>query len=1064
MFVGGQQKSWITGPREVQVNFLRTSTKINLARKPGMLRERSVDQPSGNSTTQGLNQNSTTGLPYQSPGNDQSSPVDHCSDWTGQYGTPLQKDSVAAVYNVETVLPSPAPSDEHRFDNIQPHDAKINGHVSNVHAGVVQASSSMQSMGTEPTNDLEENDFDRMLRDTPSAIAPPASDFRIEQARQPPVQLIETTVARSRLHQGPSETKRKRNDTGIGASNLGTRPSHTRPSVESAKRRAPIDLDMGKVQRLLTDRQQQRAMISTPGDAELARLNLLHRACAQHDYVYLLLHQIYCLDANLPSVTVQFGELQLQPVHINGLVMLVPLLLPNIRCLANESIQWFAHFPSPIRSMLADYQSYRTALQGVKALLAAFSLGWPSYRDRCSKRSYPPLVGELIEFLRMESPVLQSVVFRAILKDMWMGNTNDPCFQEGEGLFQQNQHLLQQYRSPTDRKRDDQHLIIKYQQLHAAHAGHRRNSGADASPSTVVNSPAMTGPPTQDTNPFQQPSRMTHGPLARPQYNPHTGPLLNQRRASPSPNISTQFAQHSTSLTSGRTPTLPSQTSLPSQHSPSASLGNARGYITSPLVLASSTRPQASRIHRPTSNGPSPVASPILFTSPQTFAVHSLAQASWASPSPAPINTLPQYHSAPPMQANRQAPPNPWPLNRTSPGPHLGSSPQIVYPQPLVPPAGQRISTTAHPNPIVAALHQSQARSPILTVVDDSDQPTVNTKYFRYVEGASILDSRLKIGKRQHAEFHFRIGEDDAALLSGTREGQKGAPLIRNVRLGARFGRVRCIDATKMTDIQQDNQRLWVTANQVWPEHVTVIFNCKHLDVRKKLHYGKDLPIDVTAAINLGNNRFSVSILSPQTEDPTEYAFGLETIQLIDAAGAKALTGVLPYDEARQRVLRRIQNEDPDVEVVNSHVVINMSDPYTSRIWDVPMRGRYCLHDQCFDLDTFLETRTSKRPGQPCDPDQFKCPICGGDARPQSLVKDGFFEVLRLELAQRDRLDAKAIVMQQDGTWEVQEEEKTGETGDGSGRRSGPRAAPMAIATMKGGNSTAGQIQVIELD
>ncbi|KAI4279432.1 MAG: hypothetical protein LQ337_000243 [Flavoplaca oasis] len=365
---------------------------------------------------------------------------------------------------------------------------------------------------------------------------------------------------------------------------------------------------------------------------------------------------------------------------------------------------------------------------------------------------------------------------------------------------------------------------------------------------------------------------------------------------------------------------------------------------------------------------------------------------------------------------------------------------------------------------MVAALHQSQTRSPILTIIDDYGRLVMSTKYFRYVEGVAVLHSRLKIGRRQHTEFNFYIGEDDAALLSGTREDQKGAPSIRHVKLGSRFGRVRCIDATKVTDLQADNQRAWVTATQIWPEHVTVIFNGKHLEVRKKVHYGKDLPIDVTAAIKFGDNQFSVSILTPQTEDQIEYAVGLETIQLVDAAGAKALTGVLSYDEARQRVLRRLQNDDPDIEVVNSSVVINMSDPYTFRIWNVPMRGRYCLHDQCFDLDTFLETRTSKRSGQPCDPDQFKCPVCGGDARPQSLVKDEFFEVLRAELVQRDRLDAKAIVMQQDGTWEVQEEEKTGEAGDGSGSRSGARAESAASTMTKDSNATRGPIEVIELD
>lgn len=1065
MFLGGQQKSWMTGLREVEINSSRGPSKTNNGRKSGMLREGSVNQPSVNTATGNLN--STTSLPCHSPENQQSPPADNCLNQIGRNGAPLQKASGGAVHNVETVLPSPAPSDEHRSDNIRANDSEIDGGIFTVHGSSDQTSSNIQLRGSESTNNPEENEqFDRMLRDALSATTPPASDTTISQAQQLPIQLPGATVARQISHQGSSEKKRKRIETASGTSDLGMRPSHTLPSTESPSNsgvsgprwRAPTDAQMSKFQQILIDRQQQRATISAPGDTEVARLNLLQRAFIQHDHMYLLLHQIYCMDLTLPVFSKQLGEVGFQNEHINGLAMLVPLLLPNLQCMAPDSVHWLAHFPTSFSLMLGEYQIYREALESVKTCLASLSHGWLNYRECCNKRAYPPLVGELVDVLGIESPVLQSVVFRAILKDMWMGNTNDSCFQEGEGLFQQNQQLMQQGRSQTDRKRDDQHLIIKYQLLNATHANHRRNSGSNASPSTLVNPPLMTEPPSGGNTPFQQSPRLAHGPLAGSQNHYRVRPPVDRRRAPPPPNISTQFAHHLPTIANRTTPTLPSQPLLRSQHSPSAPQGNARGYLISPPIPASSAGLQAPQVRRSSNNGPTTVTSPYPNGSPQ-FASRNVSPASRSNPWPAPMSNLPRSHLVPHSQANRPAP-SPRLIDRAMQMPPAGSLPQAIRPQPLFLPVGQRLSSAAHPNPIVAALHQYQARSPLLTVVDDFGRPTMNTKYFRYIEGVAILDNRLKVGKRQHAEFPFYIGEDDAALLSGTREGQKGGPSIRNVRVGSRFGRIRCIDATKIADVQHDNQRTWVTANQTWPEHVTVIFNGRHLDIRKKIHYGKDLPIDVTAAIKFGNNKFSVSIISPQTEDQTEYAVGLETIQLVDAAGAKDLTGVLPYEEARQRILRRLQNEDPDIEVVNSYVVINMSDPYTSRIWNVPMRGRFCRHDQCFDLDTFLETRTSKRSGQPCDPDQFKCPVCGGDARPQSLIKDEFFEVLRAELAQRDRLDAKAIIIQQDGTWEVQEEEKTGETGDGSGRRSGPRAESTASATTK----ETGQIEVIEID
>lgn len=1052
MFLGGQQKSWMTGPRELEVNTHRAPSKINNGRKPGMLRDKSVNQPSINTTI--AYPNSTPSVPCHSPRNRQSPLSGDCLNQMRQNDTPLQEPSGDVIQNVETVLPSPAPSDEHRSDNIRAPDAEIDGHGSSV-----QVSSNIQPRESESTNDLEDNEeFDRMLRHALSATTPPASDTTISKVQQLPIQLPGATVARQMSHQDPSGNKRKRLDTGSGNRDPVTWPSNTPPSTESPtdsgipgpRWRSPTDAQMRKYQQIVIDRQQQRARIRAPGDTEVARLNLLQRAFNQHDYMYLVLHQIYCMDLTIPVFSQQLRDVGFRNEHISGLTMLVPLLLPNLQCIAPESVEWFAHFPSSFALMLSEYQIYRQALESVKTCLASFSHGWRSYWEGCNKRAYPPLVRELVEVLGIESPVLQSVIFRAILKDMWRGDTNDSCFQEGEGLFHQNQQLMQQGRSQSDRERDDQHLIVKYQLLNGTHANHRRKSGSDASPPALVNSPITSGPPPGGNTTFQQSPRLTPGPLAGSQNHHRIRPPIVQRRARPPPNISTH---HLPNVANRTTPTLPFQALLPSQPSSSAPQRNSRGFLVSPSVAASSAGLQGSQARRASNYGPTGIASPYSNRSPQ-FASHNVSPASRTGPWAVPMSTLPRSHQVPHAQANRPAH-----------MPHSGSSSPAIYPQPLFPPVGQRLSTTTHPNPIVAALHQHQARSPLLTVIDDYGRPIMNTKYFRYVEGVAILDSRLKVGKRQHTEFYFYIGQDDAALLSGTREGQKGAPLVRNVRVGSRFGRVRCIDATKIDDVRGDNQRAWVTANQVWPEYVTVIFNNKHLDVRKKIHYGKDLPIDVTAAIQFGNNQFSVSIIAPQTEDPTEYAVGLETIQLIDAAGAKGLTGVLPYEEARQRILRRLQNDDPDIEVVNSCVVINMSDPYTSRIWNIPMRGRSCRHDQCFDLDTFLETRTSKRPGQPCDPDEFKCPICGGDARPRSLVKDEFFEVLRAELAQRDRLDANAIVMQPDGTWEVQEEEKTGETGDGSGRRpAGPRAESAAGARPREGNSTGGPMEVIEID
>ena len=1037
MFLGGQQKSWMAGPGEFETTYHRIAPKTNTRHKLGVLREKSGNQPSLD-TTAG-NRNGTTALLYYEPASFQSPPAENLCLPTGRVGTPLQKGPAATVNNVETVLPSPALSDEHRSDNLQASDSESDGRVFNVHRSPDQALANVQSLGDGSSNDSGENErLERTLRDALSVVTPPAPYTSTSQTHQPPIQLAGFSVFRRKPQQGLSEKKRKRTDHGLGARGAKSRAPHSQADSESPSvtgtsgpsGQAPLGAHMPSFLQILIDRQQQRAMSSPPGDTEDARLRLLQRAYVQSDRVYLLLHQIYCMDLTQPGLLEQLQRVGFRGEHFSGLRMLTPLLLPNVERMTPDAVSWFAQSPLPFESLLRGYYVYRKALESVKTCLATFSQDWLRYRDSCSKRFYPPLVQELAEGLKTESPVLQGVMFRSILKDMRNGIASDSFSQEMEGLFEQDQHFVQQNgHCQADMQLHNQTLIIKYQQLIS--------------------------------------NLLSRGRLlAGSQNHTRAGPPVDQRRAPPPPNINTQPVHiPATTAEQRTTPIVPSQHFLPNQQSPSIPQGSGRGYLISPPIPVSSARSQPSHIHQPNNNGPptTNITYSRASSHSQTIPVSIRSPAGWASPWPASPSTLNCSYQMPHAQANRP-PPNPQAPDRAVGIPRPGALPSAGYHQLLLPPAGQKLSTLAQPNPSVIALHQAQGRSPYHTVVDDSGQPTVNIKYFRYIEGVAILHHRLKIGTRQQTEFQFDIGEEDSALLSGTRAGLNGAPSVRNVRLGSRFGRIRCVDATRIADFQRDDQAAWVTANQVWPEYVTVVLNGEHLDIRKKLHYGKDLPIDVTALMKFGSNKLSLSIISPETEDKTEYAIGLETIQIVDSAGVKALTGVLPYAEAQQRVMRRLQNVEPDIEVVNSSLVINMSDPYTSRIWDVPMRGRGCRHDQCFDLDVFLETRTSKRPGQSCNPDQFKCPVCDGDARPQNLVKDEFFEVLRAELAKRNRLDAKAIIMQQDGTWEVQEEEMTGETGDGSSRRrSGGKPQFAASAATKVENSTR-QVEVIEID
>lgn len=804
------------------------------------------------------------------------------------------------------------------------------------------------------------------------------------------------------------------------------------------------------------------------GETEVARLGLLQTACAQHDLFYLQIHQIYCMDLKSPD-SFRPQAVGLSPEHLHGLEMLIPLLLPNSPQIAKDAMDWFAAFPNPFESMLHEFRIYREILTGVKSCLAKLARHWAPYFDQCMKRHYPPLMDELTSVLGIKSPVLQGVAFRTVLKDLWIGDPNDSCFYEGEKVLRQNQQIVWQRRShysDADREADNQKFISAYIHLGKVHAAHQQ--------ARHPNSQAGSSPPLNISD--RPPSAHAQGQPNGTRYNSQG--RAHQGSGPHPPPIDTRLAQNGHIMTA--TEAQPPSSVLYQQSSPRL-LQNVPNVPTipssSPSLITSSTGWHAT-LAPATGNSGSPTAVQPYFNASGQYHTFSSGPRSPAVPWPPSVvnNGQFQYHRPPPPNRHLS---NPQSANRATAAP-VGRSvnptafvqqqvlrsnpvPQVVHQQLLLPPSGQTVSTTAQVTPGITALHQYRALSPILTVVDDSGLPLASKKHFKNLTNVTILRNRLRIGHRQHIEWSFPITEDNFNLLSGTNEESNGSTPTRAVRVGSLFYRLRCVDATKVNDTNSESD--WVAASQVWPTNVTVILNEKPLDIRKKIHHGKDLPIDITASVRKGANALSISIIRAQKEDQTEYAVGLESIRLLDMEAAKAMMGILPYDEARLRIMKRFQNGDADVEIVDTSVTINLADPYTSCIWDVPMRARTCRHDQCFDLETFLETRSSNKPSQPCDPDQFKCPICGGDARPQSLVRDEFFDVIRGALALQNRLDVKAIIMQPNGNWRIKEEEKTGEAGDGSGTRFGSRKGPAAATavTERGGNSRRDS-EIIELD
>jgi hypothetical protein len=351
----------------------------------------------------------------------------------------------------------------------------------------------------------------------------------------------------------------------------------------------------------------------------------------------------------------------------------------------------------------------------------------------------------------------------------------------------------------------------------------------------------------------------------------------------------------------------------------------------------------------------------------------------------------------------------------------------------LIPPIGYT-HAGGPVTPDVTALHQAHVRSPRLVPADfepatkPEEDPT--RRYYQTVQGFALDPVKLP-NTSAVSTFDFTLPNESYALIPKDKWSTTDRLPSREYRHGTLQYRLRCIQTTQAATkcLAPD----WVVTDTNWPESIFIALNDNHLDVRRKTHHGKDLPIDITSLLlppsdaHGSVNHIKISVpRARDAEQKSSYFIAIEVIEIIEhyTIIAKAVENRV----ARERTIADIQkalgssnaaDDDDDFAMVVSDLSVDLADPFTARIFDMPVRGSSCLHRECFDLHTWLMTRQSKskRPYQPCMVDVWKCPLCGRDARPYSLQYIEYFSQVRSELAKQDNLDCKAILIAADGSW-----------------------------------------------
>ncbi|KAF2853646.1 hypothetical protein T440DRAFT_313612 [Plenodomus tracheiphilus IPT5] len=374
--------------------------------------------------------------------------------------------------------------------------------------------------------------------------------------------------------------------------------------------------------------------------------------------------------------------------------------------------------------------------------------------------------------------------------------------------------------------------------------------------------------------------------------------------------------------------------------------------------------------------------------------------------------SMPSLPRRPPLRSNASI--QSWP--------HLMQiQQQTVARIPLLPPLGWTQPQQRVPNPARFGLHQAHLRSPTQTA-KSSPSPL-----YCFVHGFLQQPVRLSEATRAIETLSFSMTSAEVSTIARQSTKNPGH-YTRIITEASKIIRLRCV---KWPGAEMPRLREWAIADTAWIPYSYFTFNNTSLEQRRKVHYGKDQPIDLTHLVREGVNTVQATIMAATSDTAhTNYLVAVEIlgIQSHKSIKEQCLTARrIPASDILTAIKTKLSgtNEDDEMAIVASNLSISLFDPFSaSSICAIPVRSKACAHFDCFDLETFLSTRP--RSGDVSRADTWRCPICNADARPSQLIVDGFLEEVKGELESNGLEMTRVIVVGADGTWKPRTEVREG--------------------------------------
>jgi hypothetical protein len=771
---------------------------------------------------------------------------------------------------------------------------------------------------------------------------------------------------------------------------------------------------------------------------ERPRYRMLRDACARGDVFYIILHQFFCRwSAGAPLV----HNMPVDSVTISSVCQSLLLLLRRNDDMTRGHLAWFAAFPSPQLQYAEGAQEHSQAYLKVITFFHKFSAGWDLLLRLISNRGYPLTAHEATYALACHSPILSNILFtftrRTLsIKDGPVAVELVKCFSEDQA---QEVQLAERDAPPDVRQRARENVYRRYLTLVSQF---RLQDAEPAAPLT---------PSTQHHSPVNQVISLNHMAEHNGQAQLAQVPPCTVRQGEPPPAARGMYfsasqhpaAVHATSLPAYNhqltTPTASSPTNNYFHGIPAGPQAQQQQFM--PLARVSPGHPHVPA-HTYWHQSPPHMYSTLhgnLPASPTTGQAATFMPPRVPLPSnSSPVQTRagahsPNGHMAAAARSNMPNMPNmPSPAQRRGPA----SAPAIREPLPPLRSNGPvRNGGAAHRQPpripeneypaspydwtsLQAGLHLIRLRSP-------GRSPLLGTpgRFYQFFDEFAV-EPMLIEPSWSVKHLKFDVPKSLLARLSVTQDSKETELPVAYFSNGSIRYLLRSCSWKKPHPITQGE---WAVQPSSWPESFFVIFNQKPQALRKKQQWHVDLPIELTNSVRLGDNIVQVQL--PIKTGNKKLWLAVEVVKIIDhhtAVSSVMNATHVSVEETKREIGRRLQRSDSDdIIVEDDHLTVSLADPFTSLMYEIPVRGLGCKHLECFDLETWLRTRPSKPPPEvgdrkdrePCKIDSWKCPICGLDARPPSLRVDDYFAEMRATLLSRGQGRVKQVQVDSGGNW-----------------------------------------------